>query len=180
MDEIAGDYQTGRPGSVTKSFRSLIAMRAQICWIAGDREYAPVLRKLTKGIDRVRFLGRIDAGTLDGYYQHARVLIVPSVCFETFGIILIEAFSQGTLGCAISGNRRAWGGGLLFDGPGGVLESMGRVQADPSLRSRLSQSALEGFKMHWIESMVISPELDVAKRAAQARGRTCIVRVLGS
>ena len=57
---------------------------------------------------------------------------------------------------------------------------MGRVQADPSLRSRLSQSALKGFKMHWIASMVISPELGVAKRAAQARGRMYIVRVLGS
>ena len=108
MDEIAGDYQTGRPGSVTKSFRSLVAMRAQIYWIAGNREYAPVLRKLAKGTERVRILGRIDAGTLNRHYQHALALIVPSVCFETFGIIMIEAFSQGTPGCAISGNRRAW------------------------------------------------------------------------
>ena len=104
--------------------------------VAGDGEYAAVLRELAKGIDRVKFLGRIDSGKLDRYYHHALALIVPSVCFETFGIILIEAFRQGTpvlarrLGPFPEIVERARGG-LLFDGPGELLESMRRRAPDP-------------------------------------------------
>ena len=64
--------------------------------IAGDGEYAPTLKVAAAGIDNVRFLGRVAPDELRRYYQHAIALIVPSVCFETFGIILIEAFKQST------------------------------------------------------------------------------------
>ncbi len=64
--------------------------------IAGDGEYAATLRERAKGLERVHFLGRVGLDELRRYYEHAVALIVPSVCFETFGIILIEAFKQGT------------------------------------------------------------------------------------
>jgi glycosyltransferase involved in cell wall biosynthesis len=64
--------------------------------IAGDGEYAEPLRERAKGLARVHFLGRVGLDELRRYYEHAVALIVPSVCFETFGIILIEAFKQGT------------------------------------------------------------------------------------
>ena len=142
-----------------------------------------MLSELAKGIDRVKFLGRIDSGKLDRYYHHALALIVPSVCFETFGIILIEAFRQGTpvlarrLGPFPEIVERARGG-LLFDGPGELLESMRRIQADPSLRASLSASALEGFARHWTENAVMPRYLEVVKRAAQMRERTEVVRAL--
>jgi glycosyltransferase involved in cell wall biosynthesis len=153
--------------------------------IAGDGEYAPVLRKLAHGLDRVKFLGRIDSATLDNYYHHALALIVPSVCFETFGIILIEAFRQGTPVLArrigplpeiVERGR----GGLLFDGPEELLKSMHRIQTNPSFRSELSESAQQGFTKHWTESAIIPRYLEVVKRAAQAKGRTEIVRALES
>ena len=151
--------------------------------IAGDGEYAPALRALANGLDRVRFLGRIEPGLLDSYYRHALALIVPSVGFETFGIILIEAFRQGTPVLArrigpfpeiVERGR----GGLLFDGPEELLESMRRIQADPLFRSELSESAQQGFTKHWAESAVIPRYLEIVKRAAQAKGRTEIVRAL--
>lgn len=153
--------------------------------IAGDGEYGAVLHGSAKGIDRVKFLGRIDPGALDRYYHHALALIVPSVCFETFGIILIEAFRQGTpviarrIGPFPEIVERARGG-LLFGGPGELLESMRRIQADSALRSSLSASALQGFARHWTEDAVIPRYLEVVKRAAQARARTEIVRALES
>ncbi len=64
--------------------------------IAGDGEYAATLRERAAGLPRVQFLGRVALDELRRYYEHAVALIVPSVCFETFGIILIEAFQQGT------------------------------------------------------------------------------------
>ena len=64
--------------------------------IAGDGDYAATLRERAQGLARVHFLGRVGLDELRQYYEHAVALIVPSVCFETFGIILIEAFKQGT------------------------------------------------------------------------------------
>jgi glycosyltransferase involved in cell wall biosynthesis len=151
--------------------------------IAGDGEHAPVLRELARGLKRVKFLGRIDPGMLDSYYHHALALVVPSVCFETFGIILIEAFRQGTPVLArrigpfpeiVERGR----GGLLFEGPEELLGSMRRIQTDPGLRSELSRSALQGFTKHWTEGAIIPRYLEVVKRAAQARGKAEIVRAL--
>ena len=64
--------------------------------IAGDGEYAAELRRQAQGIGNVKFLGRVAMDELPNFYQHAIALIVPSVCFETFGIILIESFRMGT------------------------------------------------------------------------------------
>jgi glycosyltransferase involved in cell wall biosynthesis len=64
--------------------------------IAGDGEYAADLRALASGMPNVRFVGRLAPDELSHYYRHAIATIVPSVCYETFGIVLIEAFRQGT------------------------------------------------------------------------------------
>ena len=151
--------------------------------IAGDGEYGAELRRLAQGLERVRFLGRIDSGLLDRYYAHALALIVPSVCFETFGIILIEAFRQGTPVLA----RRIGpfpeiiergGGGLLFDGPDKLLDAMRRMQADPGLRPALAEAARHAFREHWSEDAIIPRYLDVVRRAALRTGRTGIVDAL--
>jgi glycosyltransferase involved in cell wall biosynthesis len=57
--------------------------------IAGDGEHASVLRALGEGMPNVRFLGRVAPDDLRRYYRHAVGFIVPSVCFDTFGNILI-------------------------------------------------------------------------------------------
>ena len=98
--------------------------------VAGDGTYGDTLRAQAEGIPRVKFLGRIHPTELGRYYKHALALIVPSVCFETFGIILIEAFTHGIPVVA----RRigpfpeiveASGGGLLFDGPDDLRAALG-------------------------------------------------------
>lgn len=151
--------------------------------IAGDGEYAPVLRKLAKGIPGIKFLGRVEQERLDRYYRHALALVAPSVCFETFGIILIESFRQGTPVLA----RRVGpfpeivercGGGLLFDGPEDLLTALQRIQADLPLRQRLAEAGRQGFRDHWSETAIIPHYLDVVKRTAQAKGRADIVRAL--
>lgn len=151
--------------------------------IAGDGEYSRTLKQLAAGNPRVRFLGRVAPEQLDRYYRHAVALIVPSVCFETFGIILIESFRQGTPVIA----RRIGpfpeivtrsGGGLLFEGAGDLVGAMQQMQQDPQLRDRLAAGGREGFLKYWSESAVIPLFLDVVKKSAQRTGRMDIVRRL--
>jgi glycosyltransferase involved in cell wall biosynthesis len=147
--------------------------------IAGDGEYAPTLKVAAAGIDNVRFLGRVAPDELRRYYQHAIALIVPSVCFETFGIILIEAFKQSTpviarrIGPFPEIVDRA-GGGELFTTGAELLQAMRRLQDDPSYRRERAESAYQAFVADYCESAVIPQYLDIVQRAALRRDLTGI------
>lgn len=151
--------------------------------IAGDGEYADTLKKIADGNPRVKFIGRVDPDALDRYYRHALALIVPSVCYETFGIILIESFRQGTPVLA----RRIGpfpeivsrsGGGLLFDGPDDLARAMQQLQSDPGYRDRLARQGQAGFLQHWSEAAIIPQFLDVVRRTAAGKNRMDIVKKL--
>jgi glycosyltransferase involved in cell wall biosynthesis len=148
--------------------------------IAGDGEYAASLREQARGIEGVRFLGRVQPDALARYYQHARALIVPSVCYETFGIILIEAFRQGTPVIA----RRLGpfpeivelaGAGELFETADELRMAMSSFFDDDAHRRRLGEAGRRAFQEHWSESAVVPQYLEVVRRAAAARGATSLL-----
>ena len=151
--------------------------------IAGDGEYAGELRQQADGIGNVKFLGRVPLDELSRYYEHALALIVPSVCFETFGIILIEAFKHGTPVIArrigpfpeIVETAEA---GELFSTNEELLAAMLRLQKDPSVRAQLGQRGFDAYVKHWSESAVVPRYLDVVRRVAEARGNQEIVEAL--
>ena len=151
--------------------------------IAGDGEYAATLRELARGIDGVRFLGRMKPDDLGAYYRHARALIVPSVCYETFGIILIESFRQGTpviarrLGPFPEIVERA-GAGDLFETEDDLRVAMGAFLDDDARRRRLGEAGRRAFQEYWSESAVIPQYLEVVRRAAEARGVTSLLQRL--
>ncbi len=152
--------------------------------IAGDGEYAGPLRELAGGIDNVHFLGRVPPDELRRYYQHAVALIVPSVCYETFGIILIESFKQSTPVIA----RRIGpfpeivegaGGGELFTTGEELVAAMRRLQSDPGYRQKLAAAGYEAYARHYTETAVVPRYLDIAERAAARTGRAGLTEKLG-
>jgi glycosyltransferase involved in cell wall biosynthesis len=153
--------------------------------IAGDGTHEEELRELATGNDRIRFLGRVSQEELDRYYRHAIALVVPSICFETFGIILIEAFRQRTPVIA----RRigpfpeiveACGGGELFGPPEELIASMRRIQGDPEHREKLARGGFRGFSERWSESAVVPRYLDMVGQAAESSGQPEIARAVAS
>ena len=42
---------------------------------------------------RIRFLGPKSQKQLGALYYHANAVLVPSITYETFGLIIIEAFA---------------------------------------------------------------------------------------
>lgn len=140
--------------------------------IAGDGEYGETLRNLAAGLPRVRFLGRLAGAELTRYYRHAIALIVPSLCYETFGIILLEAFRQSTPVLA----RRlgpfpeiveASGGGMVFSTTEELLEGMRRLASDPVRREALGHSARRAFLERWSEAVVVPRYLEIVRQAAE-------------
>lgn len=151
--------------------------------ILGDGDYAGELKRLASGNPRIRFLGRKSPEELNAYYRGALGLVVPSVCYETFGIILIESFRLGTPVIA----RRlgpfpeiveAAGGGALFETEDDLVAAMRGLQDDPVRRSAQSQAARAAFGALWREDRVLAAYGTALARAAHRKGDPGLARAL--
>jgi glycosyltransferase involved in cell wall biosynthesis len=148
--------------------------------IAGDGEFAADLKGLAEGMPNVRFIGRVPPDDLSRYYRHAIATIVPSVCYETFGIVLIEAFRQGSpviarrLGPFPEIVERS-GGGELFQTTEELVQSMQRLQHNASHRATLARAGYRGYVERWSESAVIPQYLDIVRLAATRSGKRAIL-----
>jgi glycosyltransferase involved in cell wall biosynthesis len=64
--------------------------------IAGAGEAEQELRSMAAGAPNIEFLGRVPFAELPSLYRRARATIVPSVCDETFGLVVLESLQQQT------------------------------------------------------------------------------------
>lgn len=151
--------------------------------ILGDGEYGENLRRQAEHLHNVKFLGRLTPDELSVYYKHAIALIVPSVCYETFGIILIESFRKGTPVIArhigpFPEIVEKCGGGVLFSNETEMVDAMKLLHNNPLEREKLSQAARQGFYAYWSEKAVVNSYVEVVRGAALAAGNQKLVSVL--
>jgi glycosyltransferase involved in cell wall biosynthesis len=103
--------------------------------IAGDGPERAALeaRARAHGIgDRVRFLGQLTPGEVDGRMAGASLLAVPSLCFEGFPLVIRDAFAAGV---PVAASRIGALERIVEDGRTGLLFAPG----DPGdLRRRLA------------------------------------------
>jgi glycosyltransferase involved in cell wall biosynthesis len=152
--------------------------------IAGDGDFGAELRARAAGWPRVRFLGRVPGANLASWYRHAVALVVPSLCFETFGIILLEAWRQSIPVIA----RRVGplpelveqaGGGELFDTRQELDAAMARLAGDPARRAALGRAGHAAVEALWSEHAVVPRYLDLVRRVAQRRKDLRVMAILG-
>ncbi len=161
-----------------KGLDSLIAAFARYpdadLLVIGDGEEGPALRALAEHRPNVRFLGRIANESLRQYYEHSIAAVVPSIGYETFGIVLVEAFRFQTPVIA----RRIGpfpeivdesSGGLLFSNEAELLAAMARLQQDAGLRDELGSNGYRACRERWSEDVVINRFVDLVAEARQNR-----------
>lgn len=122
--------------------------------IAGEGTFAETLKQMAAGSSNIQFLGKLSHSKLQSYYKHARAVIVPSICYEVFGIIIIESFSMKTP--VIVNNLGALpevvedsGGGMIYDTEEQLLSAMKILAEDEALREDLGQKGYEAFVKYW-------------------------------
>ncbi|NEO26622.1 MAG: glycosyltransferase family 4 protein, partial [Kamptonema sp. SIO4C4] len=143
--------------------------------ILGDGEYSEELKALAAGNERIKFLGRKNLDELNAYYRGALGLIVPSVCYETFGIILIESFRLGT---PVIARRlgpfpeivQGADAGALFETEVDLIRAMTTIQTDETWRARHGTLARQGFESTWREDRVLAAYGVELAEAAHRRG----------
>ena len=124
--------------------------------VAGDGDYAGELRRLAAGCERIHFLGRLTPAQLRGVYARATAVVVPSITFETFGQVIIEAYAARTpvivrdLGPMPEIVAES-GGGLVFRDEAGLRDAMDQLRADPALRAELGEAGYRAYRSRWTE-----------------------------
>ena len=152
--------------------------------VIGSGEYEAELKHQAAGMTRVQFMGRLAPEALSRFYAHARALIVPSVCYETFGIILIESFRNGTPVIARDigpfGEIVAQGGGVLFKDETEFRQAIDRFASDQDWRDRLGLQARAAFDANWREDVVMKSYFNLLHGSALAKGDTRVLSALES
>jgi len=125
--------------------------------IAGSGTYDASLRRQAGGLDHVHFLGSVYGARLDALYRGATALLVPSVGYETFGMVVVEAMARGTpsivhdLGALPEVIEDSGQAGIVYRTTDELLDAMGRMRADPNVRGELGERGRNAWEERWSE-----------------------------
>jgi glycosyltransferase involved in cell wall biosynthesis len=145
--------------------------------IAGTGPYETALRAMAADLPNVRFEGLMGRQALASLFRNARAVVVPSLFPETFGYVVLEAFSVGTpvvvheTGGALYETGFLSGGGLAYRTDSELLTAMRRMVHDRELHDEL---AARGFAMRmgpWSEVEHLDRYLALVDRARAGRER---------
>ena len=122
--------------------------------VSGSGDYQAELEQQARGMTRVKFLGWMPQDRIGPYYRHALGVIVPSITYETFGIIIIEAFARKTpvivndLG-ALPEVVYDSGGGYVYRSPEQLRHAMTELATRPELRREMGEKGYQAFCRYW-------------------------------
>lgn len=124
--------------------------------VVGNGNYEETLRKAAFGLDHIHFLGRMSSERLSEFYRQAVAVLVPSLCYETFGLVPLEAFSTATpvivndLGALPEVVKD--GGGIVYGSEQELVDAMQKLLKDDQLRRSIGLAGLANFKANYSEA----------------------------
>ena len=128
--------------------------------VLGDGPLAGRLKSMAKGKARVRFLGQLEPQAAQAEIGRARLLVLPSECFEGFPMVIREGFALGTpvavsnigpLPSIVQAGRN----GVVFRAgdPVSLLEKVRSIWKQPKRLKVLGRGAREAFENYYSETV---------------------------
>jgi glycosyltransferase involved in cell wall biosynthesis len=139
--------------------------------VVGDGTYEAELRRQAANNPRIRFLGRYSPPQLGAVYYHALACVVPSLTYETFGLVCLEAFARKTpvivrdLG-GLPEVVRDSGGGLIYRTNEELVDALRRVTLVPGLRAELGENGYRGLLRWWTREAHLKRYFEVLRKTA--------------
>jgi len=139
--------------------------------VAGAGNFEGPLRAQAAANPRVKFLGALPQRELGALYAHALACLVPSITYETFGIIIIEAFARKTpviardLG-ALPEVIEDSGGGFVYRTDEELLAAIRRLADKPELRGELGDRGYQAFLRWWSREAHLKLYFDLLRQTA--------------
>lgn len=143
--------------------------------VAGDGDFEPELRRQAAGLGHVRFLGRVHPEELGALYRGALAVLVPTVGYEVFPFVALEALSQGVPVIARDRGGQAEavavsGGGLTYRTETELVDAMERLRVNPALRGELGARGRAAWLEHWSEESHLQTYLATIEDARLGAG----------
>jgi glycosyltransferase involved in cell wall biosynthesis len=139
--------------------------------VAGTGTAERQLRAQAVSNPHIKFLGPLPQRQLGALYVHALACIVPSITYESFGMIIIESLARKTpviardIG-ALPEVIHDSGGGFVYRTDADLLAAMNRIVTSPTLRMNLGESGYRSFIKWWSREAHLERYFDLLKRAA--------------
>ena len=145
--------------------------------MVGDGELRNELEKMARGLP-VEFLGQVDADDAKEEIGRAKLLVVPSECFEGFPMVLREAFALGTPSAVsnigplpdLVGDPES--GGTFAPGDAeSLLNSVRGAWENPGLMEKWSQGARAAFESKYTEDANYAMLMQIYEQAIERARR---------
>jgi glycosyltransferase involved in cell wall biosynthesis len=142
--------------------------------IAGDGTYQERLRELASDLEHVHFIGRLPPERIRSWYHHALAAVVPSICLEVFGIVVIEAFAVSTpalvtpLG-ALPEVVQESGGGIVYRSNQELVAALERLRTDRAYRDALGARGHDAYLRLWSEDPHLEQYLRIVDECRAAK-----------
>lgn len=159
-----------------KGLQTLIALWDQApegidLLVAGAGTHGDELRAQAAGNQRIKFLGALPQRDLGTLYYHALACVVPSITYETFGMIIIESFARKTpvivrdLG-ALPEVVYDSDGGYVYQTDEELVRAMYRIAGSPRHRAELGERGYRAFVQWWTREAHLEQYFGYLHRAA--------------
>jgi glycosyltransferase involved in cell wall biosynthesis len=142
--------------------------------VAGTGEYEAEVRRDAAGLQNIVFLGVLQQRQLQRLYRHAIAVIVPSICYEVFGIIILEAYRERTpvivhrLG-ALQEVVEESNGGFSYQTREELLTAMERLRTDDELRRTMGEQGFKKYLERWSDEAHLKTYFQFLEGAAQQK-----------
>ena len=121
--------------------------------LAGIGNEAAALRALAGDSKHVHFLGSIPYSQLEGLIRHAIAVVVPSVGYEVFPTVVLEAYAHGT---PVIGNRLGplpemleGSGGLTYASGPELVAALEELRTNRERRQTMGRVAAATYEANW-------------------------------
>ncbi|HKB37869.1 MAG TPA: glycosyltransferase family 4 protein [Gemmataceae bacterium] len=163
---------------VIKGLQTLIDVWSRVpeydLLVAGTGAHESALKAQAAGNQRIRFLGPQNQKQLGPLYRHALGVIVPSITYETFGMIIIEAFARKTpvivrdLG-ALPEVVQDSSGGFIYRTDDELVKAIHKLADDATLRAELGENGYQAFVRSWTRDAHLRLYFDYLRRGSMKK-----------
>lgn len=151
--------------------------------VAGD---GPVLSEMKAGAPQnVEFLGRLGGDQLHEFYRAARLVVVPSVCYDQFPMVAVESMARGLplIASRIGGLPYLVDeeiSGLLFEpgNPDDLVRKVRRLWDDPQLSDQMGRAGRQKVMQQYNRDAYYHNLMAVYKTAIQRSRNSATVTPL--
>lgn len=143
--------------------------------VAGSGSYERELRQAAAGSDNIRFLGQRSESQLRSLYKQALAVIVPSICYEMFPLVILESFGQHTPVIArnIGGMPEVIlesGGGVIYDSDAELLAALDRFAVDAAYRQEAGRRGYEAARQKYTVTRHLDDYFALIRNIAARKG----------